>query len=138
MASEVFPSLHRPVPTACNTPYQSQGAFTMAQTASTAEPLYSDLASDPDLGEIVEMFVEEMPDRKAALLEQFDSSNRNGLRRTAHQLKGSAGSYGFAPISASAAELEQAVTEDEPEAEIREKVYALIAMCERACAGTPA
>ena len=93
--------------------------------------------ADPDLGDIVEMFVEEIPHRTATLLDQFNASDWEGVRRTAHQLKGAAGSYGFSPISDCAAELEQAVCEDEPEEQIRDAVDALVGICNRVRGGTP-
>ncbi len=109
----------------------------MTQTQIEAEPLHSSLAGDPELAEIVEMFVEEMPSRVSALLDQLDTSDWEGLRRTAHQLKGAAGSYGFAPISPCAARLEDALADGEPEERIRNAVDALTRMCNRARAGTP-
>ena len=98
----------------------------MTQAPMETEPLYSSLGSDPDLAEIVEMFVEEMPDRVAMLLEQLDSSDWEGLRRTAHQLKGAAGSFGFDPISPCAARLETTLADSEPEEQIRKAVDELV------------
>jgi HPt (histidine-containing phosphotransfer) domain-containing protein len=110
----------------------------MTQVTSETEPLYSRLSADPDLSEVVEMFVEEMRDRVAAMLDQFRASDWEGLRRAAHQLKGAAGSYGFDPISPCAGRLEKAIREGEPEAQIREAVDALVEMCNRARGGAPA
>ena len=109
----------------------------MNESAAVSEPLFSSLGSDPDLGEIVELFVNEMPNRVATALEQLENSDWEGLRRTAHQLKGAAGSYGFDMISPSAAEVEAAVRNGEPEQRIRETVNELIALCSRATSGTP-
>jgi HPt (histidine-containing phosphotransfer) domain-containing protein len=101
------------------------------------EPLYSSLGDDPDLGELVEMFVDEMPDRVAALLQCLNTSDWDTLRRTAHQLKGAAGSYGFDSISLHAADVEAAVRQCEPEQEIRHTVDVLVEICRRARAGPP-
>ena len=109
----------------------------MTQTLNATDPIYSSLATDPDLEEIVQMFVEEMPDRTAAVVERFEASDWDGLRRLAHQLKGSAGSYGYTPISRCAAELERTLNQGEPEPAIHEAVDSLIAMCGRAAAGHP-
>ncbi|NQU24900.1 MAG: Hpt domain-containing protein [Candidatus Nealsonbacteria bacterium] len=109
----------------------------MNESSVVSEPLYSSLGGDPDLGEIVQLFVNEMPDRVATVLEQLDNSDWEGLRRTAHQLKGAAGSYGFDPISPSAAEVEAAVRDGEPEQRIRDTVSELIGLCNRATSGTP-
>ena len=99
--------------------------------------LYSRLAADADLGEIVDMFVEEMPTRVATLLEQVGTMDWEGLRRTAHQLKGAAGSYGFDAISPSAGRVEAAVRDGEPEQRIRETVQELVDLCKLARGGLP-
>jgi HPt (histidine-containing phosphotransfer) domain-containing protein len=102
-----------------------------------AELLYSTLADDPDLAEIVELFVQEMPERIARLLDRFRKSDREGLRRVAHQLKGAAGSYGFTPVSPAAARLEGAIVQSRPEEEISQALDDLIDLCRRTRAGTP-
>ena len=109
----------------------------MNESTAVSEPLYSSLGSDKDLGKIVELFVAEMPRRMATVLEQLDSSDWEGLRRTAHQLKGAAGSYGFDAISPSAARVEEAVRDDQPEQRIRETVDELIGLCSRVTGGAP-
>lgn len=110
----------------------------MTSMATPAGPLYSTLDADPDLGEIVEMFVEEMPDRISGLLDRADAADWEGLRRVAHQLKGAAGSYGFEPITRSAAGVEDAIRESRPEEEIRRLVQDLVDLCDRAQAGPAA
>ena len=106
---------------------------------ATTEPryVYSRLAADPDLGEIVAMFVEEMPGRMAALIGQLNAADWDGLQRTAHQLKGAAGSYGFDGISPSAGRVEAAVRNGEPEEHIRAMVDELVDLCNRARGGLP-
>jgi HPt (histidine-containing phosphotransfer) domain-containing protein len=104
----------------------------MITAVANAEPLYSTLAEDPDLREIVDMFVDEMPDRIANLLAQCESGKWEELRRAAHQLKGAAGSYGFDAISPSAADLEDALYHHKPEAEILKATESLVALCRRA------
>jgi histidine phosphotransfer protein HptB len=109
----------------------------MSNATVNTEFLYSRLAADADLGEIVDMFVEEMPTRVATILEQVDAMDWESLRRTAHQLKGAAGSYGFDIISPSAGRVESAIRDGEPEERIRETVQELIVLCQRARGGQP-
>ncbi len=109
----------------------------MPRTPGPAEPLYSTLAQDPDLGEIVELFVEEMPNRVSTILDRLKASDWEGLRQVVHQLRGAAGSHGFGPITDSAARGEEAVGESRPEDEIRRSVQALVELCGRARAGVP-
>ena len=105
------------------------------QTADT--PLYSDLASDPDLKDIVEMFVEEMPDRISMLLTQIENNDLEGLRQTAHQLKGAAGSYGFNIISPQAGEVEDKIREGCNAEQIHQSVNDLVSLCRRVTAEAP-
>jgi HPt (histidine-containing phosphotransfer) domain-containing protein len=109
----------------------------MIESGTSPEPLYSTLAEDPYLGQIVPMFVAEMPDRVGQLLARLEAGDWQGLREAAHQMKGAAGSYGFQPITPAAARLEQAIKSGEPEAEIRRLTEALTALCGRVSAGSP-
>jgi len=101
------------------------------------EPLYSSLGTDPDLGEIVDLFVDEMPNRISTILDCLKASDWEGLRCTAHQLKGAAGSYGFHSITPSAAAVEDSVREGQPEAAIRQAVDELVDLCGRVRSGAP-
>jgi HPt (histidine-containing phosphotransfer) domain-containing protein len=111
---------------------------TIYSKAVTAEPIYSAFGDDPDLGEIVTMFVEEMPSRIDTLLDLLNRGDRELLGRFAHQLKGTAGSYGFDPITPKAARLEDSLRRNEPESEIYDAVQELAALCRSVRAGAPA
>jgi HPt (histidine-containing phosphotransfer) domain-containing protein len=107
----------------------------MTQIADQANALYSRFGGDAELAEIVEMFLGELPGRTATILAQLDASDWDGLRRSAHQLRGAAGSYGFDPITPRAARVESALIQHEPEQQIREAVTALVDLCRRARSG---
>ncbi len=109
----------------------------MESCAETGQILFSTLAEDPDLAEIVEMFVDEMPDRVENILNCLQSEDWDGLRRASHQLKGAAGSYGFSAITPCAGVLESVVRQTRPEDEIRKAVDELVSMCRSVRAGTP-
>ena len=109
----------------------------MESCAAKGQVLFSTLAEDPDLAEIVAMFVDEMPERVENILNCLQSEDWDGLRRASHQLKGAAGSYGFAPITPCAGILEAAVKQTKPEEEIRKAVDELVTMCQNVRAGTP-
>ncbi len=97
-------------------------------------PIYSVLASDPDLQEIVQLFVDEMSDRIARFEAEFAAKNWAELGRAAHQLKGAAGSYGFAELSPAAATLENTIKANADEATISAATDHLIALCRRTTA----
>jgi HPt (histidine-containing phosphotransfer) domain-containing protein len=101
------------------------------------EPIHSSLAEDADLGEIVELFVAEMPQRIERLVDRAAAGDWTELGRLAHQLKGAAGSYGFEPVSPAAARLEAALQSQCPESQIRAALDELIGMCRRMRAGLP-
>jgi histidine phosphotransfer protein HptB len=109
----------------------------MSQANDSAESVYSSLAVDPELGELVDMFVEEMPGRMASLLDCFNRRDWNGLRQSAHQLKGAAGSYGFDVVSPCAGKLESAIRDGEPEHQIYAAVTELVDLCSRVRSGQP-
>ncbi|MCW5757361.1 MAG: Hpt domain-containing protein [Phycisphaeraceae bacterium] len=70
--------------------------------------LYSEYEDDPDMRELVEQFVAEMPERRAELLRAASSGDLSGAIRVAHQLKGASGGYGFGPLGETACQCEEA------------------------------
>ena len=111
---------------------ESQASATMLPTF-----VYSHLAADPDLGAIVDLFVQEMPDRINALDAQAKSRDWNQLAETAHQIKGAAGCYGFDEITPCAARLEAAVREAQQEEQIFSALDELLTLCRRVRSGKP-
>ena len=109
----------------------------MTQTSNETALLYSPLSADPDLAEVVELFVLEMPDRVANLLKCAETSDWESLRRAAHQLKGAAGSYGFMPITPAAARVEDVIRQSSPETEILKALDELVDLCRQARSGVP-
>ena len=99
--------------------------------------VYSDLAADPELRELVDRFVQEMPDRISALDAQAKSRDWNRLAETAHQIKGAVGSYGFDQITPYAARLEAAAREARQEEQILAALDDLFSLCRRIRAGKP-
>jgi len=117
--------------------HTQKGQTTVNPATATDGNLYSSLATDPDLGELVEMFVSELPARIQTLTEQDEAGDLEGLRRTAHQLRGSAGSYGFDEITQVAGLLEHHLVQGSDSQEIAASLEALVSLCRRARAGTP-
>jgi len=98
----------------------------------------SSLSSDPDMVELIAMFVEELPQRTEGLRELLERRELAQVQRIAHQLKGAAGGYGFADLGHSAALLEGILLDvspapaDEELNRVRERVDELIELCRRA------
>ena len=78
-----------------------------------------------------------MPDRISALETQARSGDRQELSRSAHQIKGAAGSYGFHAITPYAARLESAAKNGCREEELLSSLDELLDLCRRMRAGVP-
>ncbi len=104
----------------------------MSDPSCSSGELTSEFAGDPDMRDIVEMFVTEMPDRVAEIEGLLADGDMAELTRRAHQLKGSAGGYGFPAITKAAAAVETtAQAQGELEA-LRRQVESLTDLCRRA------
>ncbi|MCA9300475.1 MAG: Hpt domain-containing protein [Phycisphaerales bacterium] len=103
-------------------------------------PLQSEFAGDPDMDELVELFVTELPARIEALDTAWNSRDLEITTRIAHQLKGASGGYGFPTIGDAAATLEdhlRGLEGDVPEdlvQSIQREVDQVIHLCKRAAA----
>lgn len=109
----------------------------MNHALATKGHLYSTLGADPDLGELVQMFVDEMPDRIAVFETAQTQGDTDRLRRAAHQLKGAAGSHGFDILTQRAGELEAALRQQEPEVEVQRLLDELLGLCRLVRGGAP-
>jgi PAS domain S-box-containing protein len=74
-----------------------------------AQPLLSDLEEDPDLLPAIAAFVDVLPARVTAIEAALRQADYAALANLAHQLKGSAGTFGFMPITMAADAVEQQV-----------------------------
>src|SRR5690606_6974675 len=102
----------------------------------------SQFADDPEMADLVEMFVSEMPERVEALQQAWQSGQVRDLTRLAHQLSGACAGYGFPSLGRAARELERQLTSMEEEAveqldRVRREYDCLIEMCSLACRDQP-
>ncbi|UCG32608.1 MAG: Hpt domain-containing protein [Phycisphaerales bacterium] len=104
----------------------------MNATPDASRHIVSELASDPDMVELVEFFVHELPARAAALETCLAQGDYKQLVRLAHQLKGAAGGYGFPTITEKAAVVEQKARDRVAPEEISSAIWELICMCRAA------
>ena len=92
---------------------------------------------NPDLCELAEMYVDEMPDKIVALEAAFSAGDMETLCQKAHQLKGSAGSYGFDQLTPYAAALEASARNKQPLDQVCDVLNQAIALCRRVRPGVP-
>jgi len=105
------------------------------QPSPARGPLRSSFANDPDMKELVELFVTEIPQRMDALSQALDGQRLDDVRRMAHQLRGSSGSYGFPTLGQAAGRIEDAIktlpTASPDLLEVTRCVDELVSMCRR-------
>lgn len=95
----------------------------------------SDLAGDPEMRELIQMFVDELPERIAALEQAWEGANAAEIARIAHQLKGASAGYGFKVVGDAAARLEHFIKGAQDDlAGAKSDFDALVDLCGRASA----
>lgn len=100
------------------------------------EPILSEFSDDPEMMELVELFVSEMPERVSELQRCFDQGVADELAGVAHQIKGAGAGYGFGQMTDAAAKLENAIRAGQTDLEaLRAEFDSLIDICNRASAG---
>lgn len=95
-------------------------------------PLVSQLADDADMLDLVEMYVAELPTRVDAITAALRQGDLDTLTRLSHQMKGSAGGYGFPQITDAARAVELDCKAKADLAKITDEVRALADLCARA------
>jgi HPt (histidine-containing phosphotransfer) domain-containing protein len=105
--------------------------------AMVNQAIHSSLGEDPDFSELVELYVAEMPARIERFKELFRLGQYYELNRLAHQLKGSAGGYGFDEITPAAARVEHAATSEPDLIELEAALCDLLDLCSRVRSGAP-
>jgi HPt (histidine-containing phosphotransfer) domain-containing protein len=105
------------------------------------KPIRSQFADDPEMADLVEMFVSEMPSRIEALQEAWTSGELARLAVLTQRLGGSCSGYGFPSVSVAALRLGQRLADAEVQemdqlSSLQQEFEALLKICLQAC-GTP-
>ncbi len=111
--------------------YASSGATVISTQESTPCPLVSELTDDGML-ELVEGFVSELPGRIVAIERALGEQDLATLGTLSHQLRGSAGGYGFPSITQASGLLESSAKTGEELETLTEQTRALVELCRRA------
>jgi len=109
----------------------------MSDERKKTDVLMSTLAPELELGDLVVEFVDELPKRLAAIEQALADANLNALRRLTHQLKGSAGGFGFAPITKVAGRVEQQAINGADIESLRTSLAELATLCRKVSAKSP-
>ncbi len=102
-----------------------------------SDAIYSRLADDPELGEMVDTFVQRLPDRIRTLEAQAARGSWERLARTAEQLRGAAVSHGFDDLTPYAARVERTAKHPNEQERVLSAVDELLDLCRRVRSGRP-
>lgn len=111
------------------------GPTTQTKQASPRAAIRSALADDPAFAPLLDMFVDELPDRISALETAWQAAALDDVRTLAHQLKGAGGGYGYPDVTDAARELETAIKSGDQADHIRQLIDELEAVCQAVVRG---
>src|SRR3954463_727227 len=99
-------------------------------------PLRSDLCGDPEMTELIRLFLNELPKRVESLTQAWRAREFQTVQHLAHQLKRSSAGYGFPAIGTAAAKVEGCIraTNDPQHVHVDQlahQVKELISLCHR-------
>ena len=94
--------------------------------------LSAELGDDPELRELVTLFVRGLEQRASAIEQALTNADVTALRREAHRLTGTARSFGFPTLAWAADDLASVVREHLPMEMVRASAQKLADLCRRA------
>lgn len=95
-------------------------------TTTAGQPLRSTLANDPDMRELIQLYIQDLPTRLDGIRIAMSTGNLNEVRRLSHQLRGASAGFGFAPIGLVAAEVEETIKAIHEQADAMDRVRPLV------------
>ncbi|HOW72945.1 MAG TPA: Hpt domain-containing protein [Phycisphaerae bacterium] len=101
-------------------------------SSSDQPEVFSTLGNDPDMVELIQEFVNALPERVKSIEAAVNANDLDTLRRLAHQLKGASGGYGFEVLGQAAASLEQSAKAASSVNQVTEQVQDFVSLCQRA------
>lgn len=111
--------------------YFTRGDNEMKPSNDNSNTLVSELSEDAGMANLIELYVAEMPERITAIQKALENQELDALASQAHQLKGSAGGYGFPTISEAARVVEMGAKGGEVIDILADQTKALIDLCHK-------
>jgi len=100
-------------------------------TMDGTDPIVSDFADDEDMIDLIEWFAADLKHDITRVEQAFEDGDTEVLKTITHQLKGSAGSYGFPTITQQAGRLESCMREGASREDLEREVREFVRMCRR-------
>lgn len=101
---------------------------------ASSAPL-ADLEDYASQAELLRGYLQRLAERRGQIARVHTEGATTDLRRIAHQIRGSASSYGFPALGQAAARLEEAIDQAQPAQVTEGRVSELLAMADRVLAG---
>jgi HPt (histidine-containing phosphotransfer) domain-containing protein len=117
-------------PTGINSTGINSGGINSGGIVSTGK-ICSEYAGVPQVARVLADYVASLPPQVARMADALAHGDRDVLRRLAHQLHGTGGSYGFPQVTALATDAESAIRQSEKASKIAADVRRLIEMVRR-------
>jgi HPt (histidine-containing phosphotransfer) domain-containing protein len=86
----------------------------------------SECADDETMKEILQAYIDELPEYSAQLQQHISAGDLHNLGRLLHRLKGSGGGYGFPQLSEKSAAIEESIKMSVPMDKIQKMVGSLV------------
>ena len=113
-------------------PKQGRDSPASPADVRVAVPLRSEIAADEvEITSLLNGFIADLPNQVSRLLKLSAESDLAALREVAHQMKGTGGMYGFAPITEAAETLEQQLDSTDDIQKVQEEIRRLIGVIRR-------
>ena len=100
----------------------------------SVDPIVSEFADDEDMMDLIEWFASDLKKDISRVEQAFEEGDTENLKMITHQLKGSAGSYGFPTITQQAERLESCVRSGSSREDLERAVKEFVNMCRRVSA----
>lgn len=100
-----------------------------ARATPRAERAPEEVSAEEDLESVTAEFAAMLPERARTIAGAISGNELENASRLLHQLRGSAGSYGFASVSDAAADVEAALAASAGEDDVRAAVGELLSAC---------
>jgi CheY-like chemotaxis protein len=109
-------------------PFSAPGLAELAG-ALNAQPLFSTLADDGSLVELIGTFVHELGSRMTQLEKAYSDEDLESLAGIARTLRGEGGAHGFQAVTDAAAQVERALAAGKSRVELRQILNELMQIC---------
>ncbi len=102
----------------------------MTGTDTQSDLIHSELGDPESFGEIIEIFLEQLPERLDHLDGFLESGDYRQLALLAHQLKGAGGGYGYPGLTQGAAKLEAEALRQHPSPSVLRELLQSLRHCQ--------